>query len=204
MTNKRFVVEIVEDKKKLLLLYSKKSKVSEYVKHRLIDAYEVYESTDFSSEAIMHEGYDLVVCLGVFPKYKELLRKNRLSIFFFFYDPEAYRTHEKWCLKNLKNYKIVNIGKTDRRPHELIDFVLFKTPVPYSFNYSQAVKPQLFHQSEIKSKTVFFLTLKIAVSFLIFSNFLFFSSFIYEWYGMWQLWGKRNKNLDIISKQFTK
>jgi hypothetical protein len=195
------VLEVVEDKKQALLVYSKKNKVADYIKQKLQNSFDVYETTNTHGESFLEKSYDLVVYVGVFSSRPELLRTNKLTIFFYFYSSHEYAERKKWCERNLINYKIVNIGRTDKKPHELIDFVLFKTPIPYSFDFSTKLIPRAIVHKEVRPKDVLVWSLKIGALLVVLSNLLYFALFAYEWFGLWRLWQKRGDSYATISKQ---
>lgn len=204
----RFVIEVVEEKQKALIIYRQRKKIANYIYKKLQENHIVFEyGLEGNQELVLTKNqrdYDLVVFIDVFPKNPELLKGNKLNIFVYFFNLPEYKKRKKWCENNLKNYKIVNIGVVKKPVTEILDFVFFKTPTPYSFNFSQVFTSSRPIFREIEPKKVFYLILKILLGIVFVLNFLFFILFFYQWLLFWDLWRHRNDGFTTLSAKIKK
>ncbi len=201
MKKQRYVVEVVEEKKSCLLVYSQKTRYTAVVKKYLAKNYTVFETTKTEG---YKKDFDLVVYINTpFYNKKELI-KNKLNVFIFFFNKEEYEEQSRWSTKHLKNYKVVNIGPIHRSINELVEFVLYRTPVPYSFSFAKNIKhkqvkifePKMIDVIWFFSKTVFFMILAL--------NALYFLSFAYEWWLIKAVWDSRGGEFNLIRKEVDK
>lgn len=131
---RRYTEHVIEEKKTALLVYEKKTKVTEYLQQSLSGVYDVYEQTDTSTK--IKKVFDLVIFVNCFPQSHIEVQKQKMVVFLTFFNSSLFVEKLAWCKKYLSRYKIVNIGFSGRTPRELIDFILFKTRTPYSFDFN--------------------------------------------------------------------
>lgn len=195
----RFIVEVVEEKKKAVLVYRKKTRAVDFIHRQLKKNYSVYETTDTGQEL---SGYDLAFFIDAFPNNPRELHRNKLNILVTFFDKEEYGLNKKWCEKHLKgNYKIVNIGLTDRKIGELLDFILYKTPTPYAFDFSKNLPRKLLREEAVDPLKVALKFLKYLGISIVLANFLFIIFFCYQWFLLWGLWRNPNQEMPVMKKR---
>jgi len=131
---RRYTEHVIEEKKTALLVYEKKTKVTEYLQQSLSGVYDVYEQTDPSTK--IKKVFDLVIFVNCFPQSHIEVQKQKMVVFLTFFNSSLFVEKLAWCKKYLSRYKIANIGFSGRTPRELIDFILFKTRTPYSFDFN--------------------------------------------------------------------
>lgn len=197
--HKRFVTEIIEEKKRAVLVYKYSHKLTDYLKIKLSADYIVYESVYYPKTQKINSfiGYDLAIFIDVFPFHADQLAANKLNIFLIFYDREIYREKEHFCKKHLANYKIVLIEKTKRPLNEIIDFVLYKTPTPYSFAFTKKIIPRPFYRVNLKPKQIIYLFVSSALLFIFVLNLIFFTAFFFQAWLMYDLFKTPPKILSL-------
>lgn len=207
MKKTRFVTEIIEEHKKALIIYTKKSLWLRLVTEQIKDDFEVYESTDSNQK---YNEFDLVIFINTKPIEKELLKSCRKVIFVYRHLPEVYEQYLLWCQKNLKQYQIIHIGNIDRSPPELINFLFNQAPVPYFFNFSKKLTPKPL----VIEKTFSFyestkLIMKIIFGAIFFLNLCFLTVYLWEVFCLWSLFSgvkghQKNLNQTIKSLSIAK
>ncbi|MCR4330178.1 MAG: DUF4012 domain-containing protein [Candidatus Roizmanbacteria bacterium] len=170
---RRYTEHVVEEKKIALLVYEKETKVTEYLQQRLSGVYDVYKQTDPTSG--IKKVFDLVIFVNCFPQTHTEIQKQKNTVFLTFFNTPLFIERLAWCKKYLSRYKIVNIGFSGRTPHELIDFVLFKTRVPYSFDFSSPsyVPSAISSSKPFVATTYFFSFLKWVFGLVVLINVLY-------------------------------
>ena len=121
--------------KTALLVYTKKTKVTEFLKRELEKYFTVYETT--SIYKLPNKKIDHYIFVNIAPHSFSEYDPNVTVIFIRFFLTHAQFDQEAIiCKKQFARYKYVNIGVTGHSLEETLRFVLFKTPTPYVFNYA--------------------------------------------------------------------
>jgi len=197
MTVKRHFIEVVEEKKRAAIIYDKPSKFIPLIKKRLAENYSLYENTNPNAEL---SGYDLLVYIDTFPGETEVLKQNKKAYFFYFFNREEYLWAKKWVSKNLRQYKLVNIGPINRPIGEILDFVFHKTPLPYEFDFSKStLEKHEKKKKELSFAKLFFKMLKTVLWLVLFLNLIHIFVLGYEVSLFWKL--KNNLNDDNLTTQ---
>jgi len=173
---RRYTEHVVEEKKIALLVYEKPTKVTEYLHQKLSAVYDIYTQTDPARK--IKKVFDLVVFINCFPDSPNDTQKQKTSVFLTFFNTSLFLEKLVWCKKYLSRYKIVNIGYSGRAPHELIDFILFKTRAPYSFDFSSSSHAPYIHKhnNQFVATTYFFSLLRWVVGVVLFVNVVYVAS----------------------------
>lgn len=172
---RRFIVEVVEEKKTALLMFLFENKLTRAIRHMLQAEYVIYEySGNVENENELHQKYDIGLFVGFFPEEK-ILSQCKTPIMIIINNESLFLQKKKWCERKLTHYKIINLGKTDRTIQDLVHFILFKTPVPYAFNFSKHIQPHPYSppfiitpRQAFKWVGLYFLSCIIALNILFF------------------------------------
>ncbi len=196
---RRFIVEVVEEKKTALFVFIHENKLTRAIRTVLQNEHIIYEHSggpDNTTEP--HKEYDVGIFVGYFPEEK-LLFQCKIPIVIIINNELLFLQKKKWCEKKLTQYKIINLGKTDRTIQDLVHFILFKTPIPYAFSFSKQIRPHpysspfvLTPKQALKWVSLYFLSCIIAL------NIIFFIFFIIEGFFFSQLSKINRSSVPII------
>ncbi len=137
----RYTVEVLEEKRTAVVVYAKKTKLTDILVQLLSPLYRVYEIT--YHESLHPPRTDLAVFINITIKDRSILERSRMQIFILLFSKKIFDSYVAWCKNNLTHYKLVHIGVTSRPLRELLSFILFNTPTPYVFDYAQKEGPRL-------------------------------------------------------------
>lgn len=198
-TNKaRYLVEVVEEKPKCLLIYAKTNRFITTFAKKIKQTHEVYESSHLAQK---WNKFDLVVFFGITPELLEI-KKVKKIYFVFFKQKNLFRRVKKWLAQNHLSYKIVNLDKSNRTIAELVDLTIFKSPVPYVFDFENPIKKNPY-KIAISPKNSFWLSLKIIIFTVLLLNLGFLLSFVSQLYLLYGLVKTPPKNTESILKQIS-
>jgi len=175
---KKYLVEVVEEKPKCLLVYERSNRFVQAFTKKIAETHVVYESSQLEGR---WSEFDLVVFLGVVPEDFDSLRGSKKVFFIFFGQSKLYREAHLWAGRHLKKYKVVNLGISHRTIAELVDFVIYKTPTPYSFNFSLKVIPKPLIKLSSDPKRNLLLSLKILIISVAVVNLVALTFFLGQW-----------------------
>lgn len=175
---KRFVVEIVEEKKAVLFSHRVENKIVRYLRFLLQKDHVLYETGMVDADKThMTKSYDMGIFVGFFPEEKTISLCKSIIIILM-NDEGNFSRKKRWCEKNLSQYKLVNIGRTDRTVQDLCDFILFKTPFPYVFSLSKQIEQKPYQQKKsLSGRDALRLVLLYLISCAVGLNLLFFIFF---------------------------
>lgn len=189
---------MVEEKPKCLLVFERANRFVHAFIKKIAETHLVYESSLLEGR---WSDFDLVVFLGVCPEDFDSLRGSKKVYFIFFGQPKLYREAHLWAGKNLKKYKVVNLGISHRTIAELVDFVIYKTPTPYSFNFSLKVVPKPLIKLSADPKKNLFLSLKILVIGVAVMNLIALTFFLGQWVLLYSLVRAVNQNSPVLRQK---
>ena len=169
---------MIEEKPKCLLVFERSNRFVRSFTKKIAETHIVYESSQ--PEGKWNE-FDLVVFLGVVPEDFDTLKGSKKVFFVFFGQPKLYREAHLWTKENLKKYKVVNLGISHRTIAELVDFIIYKTPTPYSFNFALKVIPKPLLILSDDPKKNLFLSLKILIISVAVINLIALTFFLGQW-----------------------
>ena len=192
---KRYLVEVVEEKPKCLLVFNKLNRFIEVYEQKISQTHSIYQTSSLEEK---WSDFDLVVFFGVLPKLSELKRTKKV-FFIFFNQKQEYALTQKWLRKNHTHYKVINLGKTSRTIEELVDSVIFKTPIPYYFNFSHGVEKKPLVTISNDPKKNLWLSLKIIVFTILFFNFLFLVAFAGQLWLLFDLAKSRHQEIKSLT-----
>ena len=189
---KRYLVEVVEEKPKCLLVYHKVNRFVEVYEQKISQTHTVYQTSSLDEN---WSDFDLVVFFGVLPSLKELKTVKKVY-FVFFNQKDEYLEAQKWLKRHHPSYKVINLGKSSRTIEELVETVIFKTPTPYYFNFSQKpiVKPIITNDP----KKNLWLSLKIVLSVVVVLNLLFLFIFAGQSYLLLDLFKSQQASAQTL------
>src|SRR3989339_278771 len=192
---RQYLVEVVEEKPKCLLVYQKNNRFIEVYEKKISQTHTVYQTSSIEEK---WTDFDLVVFFGILPDLDELKKVKKVFLIFF-NQKEAYQTAQNWLHKNHHRYKVINLGKTNRTIEELVEMVIFKTPTPYYFNFAQKVEKKPWVKITNDPKKNLWLSLKIILFTVLFLNLVFLTSFIGELWLLSDLYKSRHESAAVLT-----
>jgi len=189
------LVEVVEEKPKCLLVYTKSSRFVKVYEQKISQTHTVYQTSSLDGK---WDDFDLVVFFGLLPDL-DSLKKTKKVFLIFFNQKDEYLQAQEWLKENHSHYKVVNLGRTDRTIEELVEMVIFRTPTPYYFDFSQKIekKPLIVITNDPKKNLK--LSLKIILFLILFFNFLFLIAFAGQGWLLFDLFQNRQKPIEVLS-----
>lgn len=182
-SRRRYTVEILEEKKTAVVVYTKKTKITDLIVKLLSSVYRVYEVTYHDPLQLPHT--DLAVFVNLAVRDLDALSRSKKQIFFLFFNVRLFSSFASWCKRRLTTYKLVHIGVSSHPPSELLSFIMFKTPTPYVFDYAAGQDHKALHKKnsppiQLSFKTMF--TWLVAA--LIVANGVFYAVFGFYLYSL--------------------
>lgn len=181
---KHYLVEVVEEKPKCLLVSSSPNKFGRALTRVISETHTLYESSSLEEK---WPEFDLVIFLGVVPDDMDSLKGVKNCYFVFFGQLPLFESTKRWLSKNLKHYKVINLGLSKRTISELVDYLVFRTPSPYVFNFASKTVPRPLITISPDPKKNILLSLKILFGGILGLNLLFLAFFLGEWALLFRL-----------------
>jgi hypothetical protein len=198
-SQKKYLVEVVEEKPKCLLVYQKTNRFVAVFEKKIGQTHTVYQTSSLEER---WTDFDLVVFFGVLPDLFDIKRVKKV-FFIFFNQKDDYLTTQKWLRKHHRHYKVVNLGRAKHTIEELVETIIYKTPLPYYFNFSQKIEERPLVEAVGDPKKSLWLSLKIVLISVFFLNFLFITAFLGEvWLG-YDLYQSRHKEAQVLSDKIS-
>lgn len=200
-TKNRYVTEVVEEKRKALVVYQKKTKLVSAFIQALKKHYTIYEETGLEGN---YKEYDVALFINVYPEEPNNLKSNKLNLFVFLNNHQEFMKRSKWIKKNLQRYKVVNLGKNKKPINEIVKYILYQTPVPYIFDFAPKMEKTPLVIKNADPKQSFFILLRILIIAFLFFNFLYLSFFAFEWWSIYDLWNSGKKNRATLENKINR
>ena len=182
-SRRRYTVEILEEKKTAVVVYIKKTKITDLIVKLLSSMYRVYEVTYHDPLQLPHT--DLAVFVNVDVHDLDALARSKKQIFFLFFNVGLFSSFATWCKQHLTAYKLVHIGISSRPPSELLSFIIFKTPTPYVFDYAAGQDHKALHKKNSPPMQLSFKTMLVwLLATLLIANGIFYVTFGFYMYSL--------------------
>lgn len=183
---------MVKEQPKCLLVYNQVNRFIEVFEKKISQTHTVYQTSSLEEK---WKDFDLVVFFGLLPNLKELKAVKKV-FFIFFNQKDDYLKAQRWLKHYHPAFKVVNLGKSNRTITELVETVIFKTPTPYYFNFSQRpVAKPVFTSDPQKN---LWLSLKIVFFTVFIFNFLFLLIFAGQIWLLFDLYKNRQASLPVL------
>jgi len=196
-SQKRYLVEVIEEKPKCLLVYKQHGRFVGVFGEKISQTHTVYKTSSVEEN---WKDFDLVVFFGVLPDLNKLKKVKQVYLIFF-NQKQDYITAQRWLRKNHKYYKVVNLGKAKHTLLELVENIIYKTPLPYYFNFSQKVEKKPLKEEIADPKKSLWLSLKIIFFSLVFLNTLYLMAFAGELWLFWDFVKNTNQNTKVLTRK---